>query len=971
MELHANVEVIFIHGTGAGVPDHVKPRWWQPESTFAKILIEALGSQYKLGEPFLWSGANSETDRRRAGRRLFCRLRQLEAGRRSYALIGHSHGGSVIWHALEESAREKLELTGLIRWVTVGTPFLQFLATPLSLWQLAVALIYSTISIFALAPLWEILIDRAEIWRAIDAGRLSTWSAAASLTPAVAWVAVGTLLWFSCFSRLLARSVPDQIIGARLESWYFSSWLGIWHKDDEPMAALAASSGNPHKLMPRHPLASNEVLAPLFLLYDRIVLSALDELVWLRLMRLLQGAKGATLFVGCACGPWPYPRWWPPLAGEAATSMSKRADEAAARTLSDLRSKLSDAPELGSGTAVIADFTSALTWNELIHTSYFEQSEILHLIKVALLTHNATRLFAKDGHSDATRWLDQGPTLVQPRARAFFTPRWLPVTTAIAFSTIAALSAYVVRSQLDAGVFTYTNRYQLLSIRKAWDDIELVNLPGSAAPGDLAARLAVLGQLSIHDVSLSSIQDTSTRQTAAQKLALLLPSSDNSDTIYKLALRAVARTLPFSSLNPSLPARSVVPALQMLWAVGIVASGDPLKPWIDDFVAWQEQQTQWPPIEIVDRFTAALLRARREDLAKKIVAKIPAQQNGAARSCTETIRSVGRELAMRGDSQALQAASRICYASDISTEAKRDWLVVALEHRQVSLTASLFSALAPSQRQFGDVHDIELAIVLSEAGFLEHAKTVAASALQQRGNSASNLSRAATAFRRAGMADWAQHYESKAAETALAEVGQQTTLLARLDAIDAALSHLASAGRKGELDIVLNALKSDGERNEDELRPFLSFARGKALRLRGEGPQSLEELNSAIDRLGWLRRGPERSQLALKCLSEAVTWEPIDPRIVSKATDQALEMMLGEPTLPTRARLIGEIGSTLVRAGRLREARLMFERTRNADLILRGYSEILVAISKYAMPVPRKASDVLFEIERIGIAFQM
>ena len=82
---------------------------------------------------FAWSGLNSESERRIAGRRLFVGLMELERTNRAriasggeprnYHLIGHSHGGSVIWNALRIAAGRGDELPSLRSWTTLGTPF--------------------------------------------------------------------------------------------------------------------------------------------------------------------------------------------------------------------------------------------------------------------------------------------------------------------------------------------------------------------------------------------------------------------------------------------------------------------------------------------------------------------------------------------------------------------------------------------------------------------------------------------------------------------------------------------------------------------------------------------------------------------------------------------------------------------------------------------------------------------------------
>jgi HEAT repeat protein len=82
---------------------------------------------------FAWSGLNSESERRVAGRRLFEGLKALEEGNKSrieaggepryYHLIGHSHGGSVIWNALRIASGRNEPLPHLRSWITLGTPF--------------------------------------------------------------------------------------------------------------------------------------------------------------------------------------------------------------------------------------------------------------------------------------------------------------------------------------------------------------------------------------------------------------------------------------------------------------------------------------------------------------------------------------------------------------------------------------------------------------------------------------------------------------------------------------------------------------------------------------------------------------------------------------------------------------------------------------------------------------------------------
>lgn len=148
--------VLLVHGTFAyhenDDADGDGTRWWQWNSKFAKQLQHCLGPDYLVSaasdpDPdnehahkriFHWSGLNSEASRRDAGRLLDLELQKLEANNRKYHLVGHSHGGSVVWEALCIAAGRlgSEPRRGLKTWTTVGTPYLYFVPDLTSLWSL-------------------------------------------------------------------------------------------------------------------------------------------------------------------------------------------------------------------------------------------------------------------------------------------------------------------------------------------------------------------------------------------------------------------------------------------------------------------------------------------------------------------------------------------------------------------------------------------------------------------------------------------------------------------------------------------------------------------------------------------------------------------------------------------------------------------------------------------------------------------
>jgi hypothetical protein len=121
--------ILLIHGTFAGSAAHEGDSWWQQGSPAWVELSKRLPAGARMperGDVFHWSGENSERARIKAGQDLLERLLELETAGRGYHLIGHSHGGSVIWHTLRLATIRRKKLDGLKSWTTVGTPFLHY-----------------------------------------------------------------------------------------------------------------------------------------------------------------------------------------------------------------------------------------------------------------------------------------------------------------------------------------------------------------------------------------------------------------------------------------------------------------------------------------------------------------------------------------------------------------------------------------------------------------------------------------------------------------------------------------------------------------------------------------------------------------------------------------------------------------------------------------------------------------------------
>ncbi|MCQ8184134.1 hypothetical protein [Parvularcula maris] len=118
------VKVITVHGTFAHRDSDHGDSWWQVGSPFQKLLQNLIQEPLDV-EPFHWSGANSEVQRRKTGARL---AKVIGRSEEPPLVIGHSHGGSAAIQALlllylQKGKRSCAALRGI---ATIGTPMFRF-----------------------------------------------------------------------------------------------------------------------------------------------------------------------------------------------------------------------------------------------------------------------------------------------------------------------------------------------------------------------------------------------------------------------------------------------------------------------------------------------------------------------------------------------------------------------------------------------------------------------------------------------------------------------------------------------------------------------------------------------------------------------------------------------------------------------------------------------------------------------------
>ncbi|MDW4498369.1 hypothetical protein R5H30_10290 [Sulfitobacter sp. D35] len=229
-------KLVTVHGTGAGDTTATGDRWWQHGSRFGEEMKRRLDLEAEAIdlEPYQWTeGPNSELQRRAAGKGLLERILCYEDEGVDYYLVGHSHGGSVIYSALIQAERKGRELRHLKQWVTVGTPFLNYRPNPYifqRLTSMGLTIFASGIMALAISATYRAMKNRSG-WLPEEAVVLEALSTALVLYGFVSIIALFLIerrhrTWFTRKQK------------QRVEEKYGKRWLGLWHIEDEAISAL-------------------------------------------------------------------------------------------------------------------------------------------------------------------------------------------------------------------------------------------------------------------------------------------------------------------------------------------------------------------------------------------------------------------------------------------------------------------------------------------------------------------------------------------------------------------------------------------------------------------------------------------------------------------------------------------------------------------------------------------------------------
>ncbi|MEQ1616939.1 MAG: hypothetical protein ABL883_01175 [Terricaulis sp.] len=122
------IAIVTVHGTGDTADSADGQKWFQRGGAFGERLRQRLAQQGLEADivPVLWSGANSAAEREKGAEKLAGELRKCARRYASVHVVGHSHGGNVANEAAVRLrwGRKRRSNEPIASLTTVGTPFL-------------------------------------------------------------------------------------------------------------------------------------------------------------------------------------------------------------------------------------------------------------------------------------------------------------------------------------------------------------------------------------------------------------------------------------------------------------------------------------------------------------------------------------------------------------------------------------------------------------------------------------------------------------------------------------------------------------------------------------------------------------------------------------------------------------------------------------------------------------------------------
>lgn len=446
--------IVTVHGTGDTAAGPAGEKWFQQGSPFAQRLLGHLRQRGIEADivPHLWSGKNSAWERERAADKLSDRIRKLYDKYDSIHVIGHSHGGNVAndaavllkWGLRRNAIKEKFDSL-----TTVGTPFFNVRTGVL---QTMAGLLFMVIA--GASTLIFPLLAALFAYDVYTGGEFTGSSASDSMA---ALIYLGVVVPCLAFMLVMSRQGIRRILRPRSGKTR-TSILSIWHEHDEAIAFLQRVEELKLEAFPRGALfrssrtaaisfgvltvlliglgvpglyvagvdlfevadpggttSDDVVMATIFALVAapaiftiiylvyRFIIGGMQEIAARGMMNgfvagvmrgIAMGRDGDQVLCNVASYSHTHRTQELVLRGECAERMKAGANDAAGKLIDKYRWALFSVG--GDSSASLTSLTTdAMTWDSLIHTTYFDQPEVA----VAIADHIA-RTVRESAHAE-------------------------------------------------------------------------------------------------------------------------------------------------------------------------------------------------------------------------------------------------------------------------------------------------------------------------------------------------------------------------------------------------------------------------------------------------------------------------------------------------------------------------------------------------------------------------------------------
>jgi hypothetical protein len=135
------------------------------------------------------------------------------------------------------------------------------------------------------------------------------------------------------------------------------------------------------------------LLAPFYWFYNRLVAPRADRFIWSALQRRAQGNdRGHASIGGVGLAPSELLAGVPPLPIGVVAQLAASANEAAQQVLPDLRKLLGERDLTGEAILFGGPQQDLNIWRSLVHTSYFDNEAVRHLISRHIASHSGKPL---------------------------------------------------------------------------------------------------------------------------------------------------------------------------------------------------------------------------------------------------------------------------------------------------------------------------------------------------------------------------------------------------------------------------------------------------------------------------------------------------------------------------------------------------------------------------------------------------